>query len=39
MVSGNQIESGILTGPRRQVAGAEVCAALAAMALPVDVIW
>ena len=46
MASGSQIESGTTTRPRRQVigeeacgeevGGMEVCAAFAAMALPVD---
>ena len=45
MVSGSQIESGTVNRPIRSVAGAGVCAevcagpAVAAMALPVTVIW
>jgi len=39
MASGSQIERGTLIRPNPKVIGAEVCAALAAMALPVDVIW
>ena len=36
IASGNQIESGTATRPRRQVIGEDACAAFAAMALLVD---
>ena len=41
MATGSQIDSGTLARPMRSVAGAAHCAgpALAAIALPVTVIW